>query len=72
MYGSFASAMREQGSIIVSHRLASAKLADKIIVIDGGATAEIGSHGELMERNGLYARMFDEQRSWYVDSEVTE
>ena len=41
-------------------------------MIDGGVTAEIGSHGELMERNGLYARMFDEQRSWYVDSEVTE
>nr|WP_300663860.1 ABC transporter ATP-binding protein [uncultured Acetatifactor sp.] len=72
MYESFSSVMREHGSIIVSHRLASAKLADKIIVIDGGVTAEIGSHGELMERNGLYARMFDEQRSWYVDSEVTE
>ena len=72
MYESFSSVMREHGSIIVSHRLSSAKLADKIIVIDGGVTAEIGSHGELMERNGLYARMFDEQRSWYVDSEVTE
>ena len=72
MYESFSSIIRERGSIIVSHRLASAKLADKIIVINGGATVEIGSHGELMERNGLYARMFDEQRSWYVDSEEME
>lgn len=72
MYESFSSVMRERGSIIVSHRLASAKLADKIIVIDGGVTAETGSHGELMERGGLYARMFGEQRSWYVDSEAAK
>ena len=72
MYESFSSVIRERGSIIVSHRLASAKLADKIIVIDGGVTAEIGSHGELMERGGLYARMFDEQRSWYVESEAAK
>ena len=72
MYASFSSVMRERGSIIVSHRLASAKLADKILVIDGGVIAEIGSHSELMNRKGLYARMFDEQSSWYVNSEGTE
>ena len=72
MYASFSSVMRERGSIIVSHRLASAKLADKILVIDGGVIAEIGSHSELMNRKGLYARMFDEQSSWYVNSEATE
>lgn len=72
MYESFSSVINERGSIIVSHRLASAKLADKILVIDGGVIAEIGSHSELMNLKGLYARMFNEQSSWYVNSEKTE
>jgi len=40
MYEAFSSAIRDRGSIIISHRLASAKLADKIIVIDGGVVVE--------------------------------
>lgn len=69
MYESFSAIIHKRGSIMISHRLASSKLADKIIVIDGGIIVEIGSHNELMKRRGLYAKMFEEQRAWYLNSE---
>ncbi|MBP7401264.1 MAG: ABC transporter ATP-binding protein [Clostridia bacterium] len=52
-------------TFFISHRLGSATLADEILVIDAGRLAERGSHAELMERGGLYAEMFESQRSWY-------
>jgi ABC-type multidrug transport system fused ATPase/permease subunit len=67
MYGAFSEILSERGTIIISHRLASAKakMADKIIVIEGGEVASIGNHSELMKEGGLYAVMFEEQSSWY-------
>lgn len=65
MYGAFSELLSERGTIIISHRLASAKMADKIIVIEGGEVVSAGSHNELMAEGGIYAVMFDEQSSWY-------
>lgn len=48
-------------TVIISHRVSSAKLANKIIVLDGGTIAEAGSHAELLARGGLYAEMYDRQ-----------
>jgi ABC-type multidrug transport system fused ATPase/permease subunit len=67
MYSTFAEILSERGTIIISHRLASAKPADKIIVIEGGEVAATGSHSELMKEGGLYAVMFEQQSSWYRD-----
>ena len=53
----------------ISHRLSSATTADKIILLDGGVIAEMGSHSELMEKNGIYAEMFEMQASNYKDEE---
>ena len=53
-------------TIFISHRLASAKMADVIYVMDSGQIIESGSHEELMEKGGLYAEMFESQRGWYV------
>lgn len=50
---------------MVTHRLASAVDADKIIVLSGGTVAEIGQHAELMAKNGLYRTMFDTQAEKY-------
>jgi len=51
--------------ILVSHRIAFARLADRILVLAGGELVEDGSHGELMERDGVYAKFFREQAQWY-------
>ena len=44
-------------TFIITHRVASAKTADKIIVLDDGKIAEIGNHDQLMKNNGLYHRL---------------
>ena len=69
MYENFARIFRERGTIMISHRLASAKMADRILVLDGGRIVQSGSHEELMEREGLYKTMFLAQSSFYQDQE---
>ena len=46
--------------IMIAHRLSTVVNADKIFVMDDGKCTESGTHEELMEQNGLYAKMFDE------------
>lgn len=69
MYESFAKIFKDRGTIMVSHRLASAKMADRIFVIDGGRIVEEGNHDKLMEYGGLYKQMFERQASWYEEGE---
>ena len=52
-------------TILISHRLGFAKLADEIIVFDDGVICEQGDFAKLMKKNGLFCKMFEEQRSWY-------
>ena len=67
MYESFLNGvLSKQSCIIISHRLISAKLADRIIVLDKGKIAEIGSHQELMEKGGVYSQMYSLQAQWYI------
>ena len=65
MYESFQSVLKDRGCVMISHRLAGARLADKIIVLDGGSVAQIGTHEELMTADGLYREMFTAQIEWY-------
>lgn len=48
----------DKTAIIIAHRLATAMKADKIIFIDKGEIAELGSHQELLEKDGQYAQFF--------------
>lgn len=50
--------MQNKTTIIISHRISSAKLADQIIVLDNGEIAEQGTHDELCSKNGIYAQMY--------------
>ena len=48
-------------NIIIAHRISTIQDADKIIVIDKGTIAEMGSHDQLMELDGIYADMYNRQ-----------
>ena len=65
MYENIASILTQKSCIFISHRLASAKMADRILVLSKGQIQEEGSHAELMERGGIYADMYRMQSSWY-------
>jgi len=65
MYEVFLNVLKNKGSITISHRLASAKMADRILVISNGKVTEEGSHDELMNLNREYRKMFDAQADWY-------
>lgn len=52
--------------IIISHRFSTVRNADKIYVIDNGRVKESGTHNELMEENGTYARLFKLQAKGYL------
>ena len=54
--------MRERTVLIVTHRVSSARLADRIAVLDAGRVVDLGTHAELLGRGGLYARMHQRQR----------
>ena len=53
--------MRGRTSIIISHRVSSAKLADKIIVLDDAQIVEEGTHNRLLEANGVYKELYEKQ-----------
>ena len=55
-------------AILVTHRLGSARLADRILVIRDGRIVEDGTHRQLLERRGLYHEMFTAQADWYERS----
>jgi ATP-binding cassette subfamily B protein len=52
-------------SVLVSHRLAALRDADRIVVLHEGAVVEEGRHADLMRASGHYARLFDRQAAGY-------
>ncbi len=52
--------------IFISHKLSSAKMADRVFLFEDGRIAESGTHEQLMKQNGKYAEMFQTQSSYYL------
>ena len=72
MFENMMRATEGRSVIFISHRLSSAVLADRVLLMEGGTIAEAGTHKELMAKNGKYAEMFKRQAENYLGSEVSE
>lgn len=67
LYEQFGEISQRRTTIFISHRLGSTRLADEIFVLKDGGVLEAGTHQELMTQQGLYAKMYESQRSWYQE-----
>ncbi|MFD8337922.1 ABC transporter ATP-binding protein [Streptomyces solisilvae] len=54
--------------VLISHRLSTIRQADRIVVLDGGSISESGTHTELIEQRGEYARLFRLQATRFADT----
>src|SRR5574344_374338 len=55
---------KDKTLIFISHRLASTRFCDKIMLLDGGKITEYGTHEELLKQDGLYKKMYESQRKY--------
>ncbi len=69
MYIKYSEMTRGRSSVYISHRLASTRFCDRIILLDGGEIAEQGSHSELIALGGRYAELFEVQSRYYREEE---
>lgn len=67
IYQKYHALTRGKTSFFVSHRLASTRFCDRIIFLENGRITEMGTHEELMEKNGAYADMFRVQSKYYAE-----
>ncbi|MEK5389513.1 MULTISPECIES: ABC transporter ATP-binding protein [Heyndrickxia] len=65
IFNQFMEIVKEKTAIFISHRMASARMADRIIVMKQGEIVEEGSHEYLMKKKGEYYNMYESQASWY-------
>jgi ATP-binding cassette subfamily B protein len=61
----FAALAGNRTAVVVSHRLGSARLCDRILVLRAGRLVEQGTHDELLAAGGEYARLWALQAQWY-------
>ncbi|MGH7700717.1 MAG: ABC transporter ATP-binding protein [Gemmatimonadales bacterium] len=61
----FAELTRGKMAVLISHRFSTVRMADRILVLQGGALVEQGTHEELLARGGLYAELFSLQAAGY-------
>ena len=54
-------------SILISHRIGFARMADRIFLMDQGRLKEVGTHEELLKKDGIYADFFRQQAQWYQE-----
>jgi ATP-binding cassette subfamily B multidrug efflux pump len=58
--------MKGRTVIAIAHRLSTIAILDRLVVMDGGRIAEMGSHNELLRRDGLYAALWQRQSGGFL------
>ena len=66
IFNQFDHLRKDKTTFFVSHRLSSATIADKILVLENGGLIETGTHRELMKRKGVYYELFSTQANRYI------
>lgn len=69
IYEKFDQMVKEKTAIYISHRMSSCKFCDRIVVLQDGKITEIGTHEELIKRQGEYFRLYEAQAKYYVGEE---
>lgn len=69
VYDCYRNSCQEKTAIFISHRLASTRFSDRIVMLEHGKMIEIGTHEELMQKGGAYAQMYQVQSNYYEEKE---
>lgn len=67
VYRKFIEISKGKTAIIITHRLGSTKIANKIVVMQQGKIIQTGNHNTLMQQDGVYKTMYESQSMWYKD-----
>lgn len=67
LFARFRALTEDRTAVLISHRFSTVRMADTILVIEGGRILEHGSHGELLAKGGRYAQLFTLQAQGYRD-----
>ncbi len=67
LFQHFRALAAERTAIVISHRFSTVRISDRIAVLHGGRLEELGTHHELIERDGRYAHLFRLQAKGYLD-----
>ena len=65
LFERFAELAERRTAVMISHRLAAARVADRVLVMEGGRIVEDGPHEVLLAKGGAYARLWQAQAQWY-------
>ena len=72
MYQKYNDLTQNTTSVYISHRLASTRFCDRVLLIEDGGIAEEGTHESLLERGGRYAYLFNIQRKYYEEGAMED
>ena len=62
----------DKSAVFISHRLASTRFCDRVLLMDHGKIIEEGTHESLMEKRGAYAELFEVQSRYYTENKEDE